>query len=207
MEDLTPADVDRIVQAQIRVSGATGDALVASWRTFVFGIVERIALGPYRPAVVARIRDIVQLWSLVVPALTHPAEHRFDFPAGEVNRVRGLFQWLNTLAMDVLLSAPDLPPRTETEGEAYVEHLNEVALYVRSALGRLDALVREHGPNVSVYVTAREFGAVSDRCMTLVAIVLGPVHTASFKTQYDPCHRAWLEATRMLRVNPGAKPN
>jgi len=201
MAHLTPAETERIIQAHLETTGATAPSLMSAWRAMVFQMLERLELGEYRADCISLARDIVHLWGSMQPAHTYPPDHQFMFPtAEEVEKVRGLFIELNRLGMDVLGVLTALPPRTEDEYARDLEYVNEIANYVRACLSRLKDLEAQSGGALVVSVTAGELVAVLNRCMTLLSVVLGPEHTAAFKTQYDACIVTWDQAIQLMQA-------
>lgn len=202
---LTEAEADSIIQAHLEVTGATSQSLMAVWRSLVFVALERIDLGSYRRDIIDLARDIVALWGTVQPAYTYESDHQFPFPGSEELNLRSLYQELNQQAMRVLLAAPELPPRDETEYARDLSAINEIALLVRNQLGEMDRLRLHADDTTYLTCTAGALMTVAGCCHTLLAIMLGAQFAAQFRQQYEQCVKAWMHAVVLMRPTPAGR--
>lgn len=191
-------DADRIVRANFDVSGPTPDALMAAWRGMVYAMLERLELGEYRRDVIMLARDIVQLWSFVLPASTYEHDHQFSFPDARALGLIGFFEELHRLAMAVLLAAPELPPRDERERALDVESIRHIAEFAHAKRDAFQRMMRSSDCSyVRCAASALETSAAC--CNILIRVILGSALASEFQRQYDDCISAWTLAIPLVQ--------
>lgn len=201
MTNLTPDEADRMIRASVEVAGLTTDSLMDVWRAIVFGILERLDLGAYRPAVIGIAGDIVDLWGAVQPAMTHPPDGKFVYKPSEVHVLSDTFDELGRVAEIVRFGYQNLPPRSQAEHERAMELLKEIREHAKGGVEILRAMQAQNRKHSDIFITARELCMVGDRCQTLLEVTLGPVHVTAFKEAYDACIPGWFHAARMMQAN------